>query len=95
MGAHYMGARSFEAKDAQTAMDIANEIIEDSLYTDGHSAYSGGLGTCRGAEILEERMSLEEADKYIGEYHNKWEPMMVIQDSKNEQLWHYGGRCAS
>lgn len=101
-----MGAQddsgSFEVADPtpDNIMDEAERLIEQAKYDHGHSGYSGTIAECPSAEYHEIRKSADEAWSYFFEHPNggvakKWENMIVVQDDKNDNLFHYGAVCSS
>jgi len=70
---------------------------ESSAYESGHS-YSGAIGVMpSGVNWIEKTFdSSEEAEKYITEYHNKWDKAMGVYYSDGEDDGYLvGGWCSS
>ena len=94
MGSNYTGVGKIRASSKEEALLKAEDIIaKDEAYY-GTNPYSGSYATCPGAEFIAARMDEAAADEYICENHHKREPMMVIQDSVEDDLYYYGAWCA-
>lgn len=94
MGSVYTGVEKMRASSKEEALEKASAVIDDALYQYGHDPYSGSYGTCNGVQFIATRMDEKTADEYICDNHHKREPMMVIQDSTEDDLYYYGAWCA-
>lgn len=92
MGAEFNCVR-YKPSSKATVAKLWKQDVADSLYDYGHS-YSGAIGML-GTDIQwrdEEFQTLDEAERFIEDNHQKWEPPLAVKCGGG---WVVGGWCAS
>ena len=70
----------------------ANALREDARYHHGHDAYSGTISEDNGqVKIINQKMTLDEAEAYIYDHAQKWEDTLAIEIKDSKNLWLLGG----
>lgn len=63
----------------------ANELREEARYDYGHSGYTGTIAEDNGSlKIVNELMSVNDAEEYIDNNAQKWEETIAIPVEKND-----------
>lgn len=93
MGANFC-TRLIKAATKEEAMNAASSFQDQERHEYGHGAYGGHLGTIYGLNVLDQEFATrEEAEEYISDEHDKWEPPMLAKCG--EGLWLLAGVCPS
>ena len=84
--------------------EVMEEIAkarEYDLHENGHSGYTGSLGSMGGGAHFKGRSfgTLDEATEWLMDNHEKWDPPWVVEviqsDTHPKGLWVYGGWAPS
>lgn len=97
MGANLQVHTIKDSLGRERITEMWNAAVEESLYEDGHS-YSGGIGMLEGPITWVDKnfSSYEEAEEYIDENHEKWDPAMAVSYTRDDgvKFWAIGGWCS-
>jgi len=99
MGASFESHR-FSAKTEAEAIKHAKTYQQQRQHEDGHGPYTGHLGTA-GVGVQRRNGSqpylfatVEEAEDWVLEHHNKWDLPYLVKIGKDGDQWMLAGLCS-
>lgn len=79
MGAVFCSA-VLKATNSREAKKAAADYQEQQCYEYGHNEYSGHLGVFNSVTCINRVFrTVEEAEKYAMEHHDKWDPPLLLK----------------
>ncbi len=92
MGCEFQFAK-LEATNDNDAIQEVKDIIDESIYENGHGGYSGSFAECRGVKISKKHfITFDEAEEWLDENAEKWGPAIIV---KTDEGYCVGANCSS